>query len=99
MVYLEDEDVENILFYSGQAKRRRHQSLESLQPTYAAGLRRRAHTILEQWSTAGVPDTVWDALQREAPGIVAKYNLFIIPLAPQSVELSAAVIEKNVKSY
>ncbi len=73
--YLTDEEVGDILFYSGVSKGKRHRPLDSLSSSYATSLRQNAHTALVQWSDYGVPNNVWHEIENNSPNLLKKFNL------------------------
>ena len=73
--YLTDQEVSELLFFSGFSKIRRHRPLDSLGPSYATRLRQNAHTTLMQWSNSGVPSAIWNEIERLSPHLLKKFNL------------------------
>ena len=81
--YLTDEEVGEILFYSGASKGKRHQALDSLGSSYATRLRQNAHTTLVQWSDYGVPNTLWPEIEKNSPNLLKKFNLVMELISDQ----------------
>ena len=106
--YLTDQEVNELLFYSGVSKIKRHRPLDSLGSSYATGLRQNAHSILMHWSDHGVPNNIWKEIERNSPLILKKFNLIQtsitvqpIPVVQQIImdETQSRVITRNLKLF
>lgn len=67
------DEVQEILFASGKACRHRKRSINSLQPLYAAKLRKIANETVSQWALHGVPRISWEKIKMSS--LVSKYSL------------------------
>ena len=80
--YLTDQEVSDLLLYSGISKIKRHRPLDSLGSSYATRLRQNAHAALMHWSDFGIPDIIWNEIERNSLLLLKKYNLIKTTITP-----------------
>ena len=96
--YLTDQEVNELLFYSGVSKIKRHRPLDSLGSSYATGLRQNAHSILMNWSDHGVPNNIWKEIERNSPLILKKFNLIQTSITVQPIPVVQQIIMDETQS-